>query len=112
MENRVYIFPCQGLDKGHDCVLVLIGRFSSQLELEHDVNGFAQGLGASVVQIGGRMGRHPQARYLERVPVGNVPGDIKTSQVGLGDVAPLLEVVVNDAEHLKHVAADVCSLVA
>ena len=112
MGIRVDVVPRQGFDKGHDGVLVLIRRFPAQLELEHDIDGFAQGLGVAVVQIRGGMGGHAQARHLEGVSVGSVAGDIEASEVGLGDVAPLFEVVVNHAEDLEHVAADIRPLVA
>ena len=108
----VYVFAWQGLEEGHDCILVRIRGFSSQLELEHGINRVAQGRCASVVQIWGGMCGHAQAGDLEGMPVGLVAGDIEASQVGVGDVAPFCEIIVNHAEYLKHIAAHVCPLVA
>ena len=41
-----------------------------------------------------------------------VPGHVESPQVGLGEGASLLEVVVDHAEHLEHVTADIGALMA
>ena len=87
------------------------GRRPPKLELEHGVDRVAQGGRAAVVQVWRGVRGHPETGHLERVQVRLVAGDVVAAHVRLGDVAASLEVLVDDAEHLEHVAADVGALV-
>ena len=62
------------------------------------------------MQVGRGVGGHSEAWNLERMSVRLVAGDVEAAHVGLSDVAPSLEVVVDHPEHLKHVAARVGAL--
>lgn len=52
-------------------------------------------------------GRHAQAWTFEDMPVSGLPGDIVPVDVGIGDVASILEVVVDRTEDPEHAASDI-----
>ena len=80
--------------------------------LEHHVHRVRQGFRRTIVEIRRGDGHIAQTGHLEHVFVGFVFGDVVTAQIGLGRVAPVLEVVAHHAKHLEHVATDVDALVA
>src|SRR5262245_11308800 len=111
-ERPPLILTRERAEKFHDEVYVRARQISSQLGARHDVDGLCERSGGAIVEIRRRDGDVAEARHTEHVPIAVDAGDRVTPEVGIADVGPLREWVVEDPESLQQIAAEIPALMA
>src|SRR6266705_986669 len=109
---NLLVFSGQSLEKLDDPGLVCGGSRAPELVAEHHVYRVLERLRRAVVEIRSGELDVAQARHLEHVAVRFPFGDGVASQVGVGGLAAILEIVAEHAEGLEHIAAYVDALMA
>src|SRR6185437_1966711 len=99
-------------EKRRDEADVLSGQHPPQLAARHRLDRLLECGGAAVVKIGSGDRDVTQAGHTEHMPIPLLAGQGVAAEIGLGDIRPTGEGVLEDAEFLEQIAADVLALMA